>query len=280
LKKSFTRDNKLGLRSKKMKGNRNEIGNEAIISSDEIKLILDRYRIGKKPLAKLLGWGETTIIRYMEGDIPTNEYSNKLKTILEDPEFYYDLLCKRKDCLTGVAFKKSKKAVLSRIMATKIYAAAYYIVNRSNAEICASYVQFLLYYAQVFSLALFDRELFQEECGVNNEHMPYLKLYEAMKRNGIHTLEGGEEFLTSEEMALVDAVMDSFMWYGPKALLAMTNVEKSMIKISRDKFNNKIIAKDTLKAYFKDILDQYQIRSIKEIYKYPDQRIIDIKEMN
>jgi hypothetical protein len=62
-----------------MKGNRVEIGNEAIITADEIKLILDRYRIGKKPLAKLLGWGETTIIRYMEGDIPTNEYSNKLR---------------------------------------------------------------------------------------------------------------------------------------------------------------------------------------------------------
>ena len=59
-----------------MSNNRIEMDMEAIISSEEIKLILDRYRIGKKPLAKLLGWGETTIIRYMEGDVPTNEYSN------------------------------------------------------------------------------------------------------------------------------------------------------------------------------------------------------------
>lgn len=262
-----------------MKGNRVEIGNEAIISADEIKLILDRYRIGKKPLAKLLGWGETTIIRYMEGDIPTNEYSNKLKAILDDPEFYYDLLCRRKDCLTGVAFKKSKKAVMSKIMASKIYAVAYYIVNRCNAEICPSYIQFLLYYSQAFSLALFDKELFQEESGVNNEHMPYIKLYEGMKRCGIHTLEGGEEYLTPEEINLVDAVMDAFTWYGPRALIAMTTYEKSLMKISRDKYNNKIVAKDTIKAYFKEILEQYHIKGLRDIGRYPDQRMLDIKEL-
>ncbi len=262
-----------------MKVNRNETDIGTIITVDEIKLILDCYRIGKKPLAKLLGWGETTIIRYIEGDIPTNEYSIKLKAILEDPEFYYDLLCRRKECLTGVAFKKSKKAVMEKILSSKIYAVAYHIVNRCNAEICPTYIQFLLYYAQVFSLALYEKELFQEECGVNNEHMPFLKLYEGMKRCGIHILESGEEFLTPEEIELVDAVMDAFTWYGPKALHAMTSYEKSMLKISRDKYNNKIISKETLKAYFKDILEHYQIKNCKEIGKYPDHRFLDIKEL-
>lgn len=262
-----------------MKSNRNEIDSEAIISTDEIKLILDRYRIGKKPLAKLLGWGETTIIRYMEGDIPTNEYSNKLRAILDDPEYYNDLLCKRSDCLTGVAFKKSKKAVMSKIMASKIYAVAYYVVNKSCADICPSFIQYILYYSQVFSLALFDKELFQEDCGVNSMHKPYLKLYEGMMRSGIHSLEGGEEYLNVEEMELIDSVMDGFLWYGPKALYAMTVYEKSMTKISRDKYNNKIVSKDSLKAYFKDIVEQFHIKSVKDIYKYPDQRILDIRDL-
>ena len=253
---------------------------DVIITTDEIKLILDRYRIGKKPLAKLLGWGETTIIRYMEGDIPTNEYSNKLKTILDDPEYYFDLLSKRKECLTGVAYKKSKKAVLSKIMASKIYAAAYYIVNRTSAEICASYIQFLLYYIQAFSLVLYDKEMFQEECIVNNEHMPYLKLFEGMKRCGIHILDMGEDFLEPEEMQLVDAVFDSFSWYGPKALQSLMNYEKSMIKISRDKYNNKIIAKDTLKYYFNEICEEYNISSLKDISRYPDKRLMEIREAN
>lgn len=263
-----------------MKGNRNEMVNKGIISTDEIKLILDRYRIGKKPLAKLLGWGETTIIRYMEGDIPTNEYSNKLRTILEDPEYYYDLLLKRMDCLTGVAFKKSKKAVLSKIMASKIYSVAYYIVNQSNAEVCASYLQFLLYYIQAFSLALYDREMFQEECGINNDHMPFLKLYEGMKRCGIHILELGEDLLTTEEKELINSVCDSFFWYGPKALQALTTYEKSIIKISRDKYNNKIIAKDTLKTFFKEVLEQYHITNLKQIVTYPEKRLLEIKELS
>jgi hypothetical protein len=125
---------------------------------------------------------------------------------------------------------------------------------------------------------LYDKELFQEECVVNNEHTPFIKLYEGMKRCGIHTLEGGEEYLSPEEIDLVDAVMDAFNWYGPRALIAMTTYEKSMMKISRDKYNNKIIAKDTLKANFKDILEQYQIKGLRDIGRYPDQRILDIKE--
>lgn len=261
-----------------MKGNRIEMVNDAIISADEIKLILDRYRIGKKPLAKLLGWGETTIIRYMEGDIPTNEYSNKLKAILDDPEFYYDLLCRKKECLTGVAFKKSKKAVMSKIMSSKIYAVAYFIVNKCNAEICPSYIQYLLYYAQAFSLAFYDKELFQEECCINNEHIPYLKLYEGMKRCGIHILDDGEEYLKPEEIEIVEGVMNAFAWYGPRTLSTMTSYEKSSSKISRDKYNNKVIAKETIKAYFKEVLEQYQIRSIQEIGKYPDQRLLEIKD--
>jgi len=260
-----------------MNSNRIDLDNDEIITVDEIKQILDTYRIGKKPLAKLLGWGETTIIRYIEGDIPTKEYSNKLKTILYDPEYYYNLLCKKKDCLTNVAYKKSKKAVLTKIMTSKIYAAAYHMVNKRDAEVCARYIQYMLYYAQAFSLALYERELFSEDYGVNNENVPYLKLYEGMRRCGIHTLEGSDEFLTAEEKELIDVVMDYFSWYGLKALSALTSFERANMKISRDKFNNRIISKDVIKAYFTDIINKYHIKSIKDIYKYPDQKIMEIK---
>ncbi len=261
-----------------MKANRVEVDMEAIISADEIKVILDRYRIGKKPLAKLLGWGETTIIRYMEGDIPTNEYSNKLKAILEDPEFYYDLLCKRKECLTGVAFKKSKKAVMSNILASKIYAIAYYIVNKCNANITADYIQYLLFYTQAFSLVLCNKELFEDDIRVNDKNIPYPKLYEGMKRCGIHTLEDHEIYLNTDEARLIDAIMDSFLWYGPKALKAMLELDESLIKKSYDLYGNRIIAKEELKNYFLMLLYRYDIKDIKDIYKYPDRYVLGIRE--
>lgn len=259
---------------------RYNLENEGVITSEEISLILENYRIGKKPLAKLLGWGETTIIRYIEGDIPTSEYSTKLKALLNNPEYYYELLLKRKDCLTNVAFKKSRKAVISQIMASKIYAASYYIINKSDAEICPSYIQYLLYYIQAFSLALYDREIFREEYGINKEKMPYLKLYKAMKRCGINTLEFEEEFLTDEERELIDAVYEAFSWYGPKAMEALLSIEKPELKISRDKSNNKIISKDTIKLYFKELCEQYEITGLDDINKYPDQCIYEIRGMN
>ncbi len=256
---------------------RYEVENDEIITSDEIIQILEKYRIGKKPLAKLLGWGETTIIRYIEGDIPTKEYSIKLRTLLDNPEFYYDLLVKRQDCLTNVAFKKSKKAALSKIMISKICAAAYHIINKIDAEICPSYIQYLLYYIQAFSLALYDIPMFQEDYEINNRQMPYLKLYNTMKRCGIHTLEVGEEFTTDEEKKLIDAVFNAFSWYGPRALREMINHEKSGMKISRDKQNNKIYSKESIKRYFKEICEKYEIREHGDISRYPDQLFYEIR---
>lgn len=263
-----------------MISNRYALVNEGVITSDEIRQILERYRIGKKPLAKLLGWGETTIIRYMEGDIPTNEYSAKLKCLLDNPDYYYELLVKREECLTNVAFKKSKNAVLTQITASRIFTVAYYIINKCNAEMCASYIQYLLYYIQVFSLALYDKEIFKEDYSINNEQMPYLKVYQSMKRCGIHTLSVVDEFLDKEEIELIDAIYDALSWYGPKALSTMTTSEKAMLKISRNKCNHKIISKDTLKLYFKEICEKYKINNIEDISHYIDQRIFELREMN
>lgn len=253
--------------------------NETIISAEEIKLILDRYRIGKKPLAKLLGWGETTIIRYMEGDVPTTEYSNKLRSILEDPKYYYELLMKKQGCLTEVAFRKSKKAVVSKIMSSKLFISAYYIVSRSNADICAGYIQYILYYVQAFSFAFYDKEIFEEDCILNSEHMPYIKLYDKMKRSGIYLLDIGDGLLTQEEQRLIDTVYDVFTWYGPKALQLLGISEKSQMKIARDKYNNRIILKDSMKRYFKDICEQYHIEQLKDISKYPERKLNEIKNL-
>ena len=47
---------------------------EGLISQEEIDLILTKYDVGKRPLSLLLGWGEGTVTRYLDGDIPTKQY--------------------------------------------------------------------------------------------------------------------------------------------------------------------------------------------------------------
>ena len=65
---------------------------ENIITTKEINEILNKYNIGKKPLSKLLGWGEVTLTRYLNGDVPSKVYSEQLYKVLNDKEYMNSLI--------------------------------------------------------------------------------------------------------------------------------------------------------------------------------------------
>ncbi|MFU0826404.1 MAG: Transcriptional regulator [Lachnoclostridium sp.] len=262
-----------------MEKNNLQNNSNSIVTSAEIRKILSDFRIGKKPLAKLLGWGETTIIRYIEGDIPTAEYSNKLKAIAQDPAYYYKLLLENKDNLTNVAFRKSLKAVMDKLTEKKINLVAQYLIYTCQGDLSPWYIQCLLYYSQGFSLALFDKELFEDDYGVNQENVPYYELYSSMKKHGINVFEVPEVRFTKDEIALLRKIIDAFCWYGPKALKAMTLAERLNFKISRDKEGRKIISKEHIKNYFKGLLTQYDIKSVNDIHNYPDRKFLECKSL-
>lgn len=260
--------------------NMNNKRNNTTITSEEIISILRRYNIGKKPLARLLGWGETTILRYIEGDIPTCEYSKKLRAILEDPEYYYEILEHNQDLITGVAYRKSREAVLGTILSSKINEVSYYIMNMSKWGISSKYLQSILYYSQVFSLVLYNKELFPDDCMVNDEYIPYEKQYKRMERNGSYIIHCNYITLSPAEKALIEEVYEAFSWYGPRALHEMAICDKTGMKISRDQSNKRIVTKDNLKEYFKEVLKRYKITSINEIKRYPRLRLKEISERN
>lgn len=248
-----------------------------IVTAKEIQTILKDFRIGKKPLAKLLGWGETTIIRYIEGDIPTAEYSNKLKNIVEDPIYYYELLLENKDNLTNVAYRKTMQAVLEKMTDRKINLIAQYMIYYTQGDLSPGYTQWLLYYAQGFSMALFDKELFEEDYYVNSENAPFIRLYNSMKKHGVNLFEVPLNRLTENEKSLINKILDTFSWYGPKTLKALSAFEKSNYRVSRDKEGRRIISKDLIKSQFKDIIALYGIKGLNDIHKYPDSRFFDLK---
>ena len=53
---------------------------EGIITIDEIKKLMGLYHIGKAPLSLALGFGEVTIGRYLEGQVPSKRYSDIMRT--------------------------------------------------------------------------------------------------------------------------------------------------------------------------------------------------------
>ena len=81
-----------------------------LITISEIKDLLQKYNIGKKPLSKLLGWGEITLSRYIDGQIPTKIYSDKLQS-LKDPIVFYKLLEENKDKITEDAYRNALKKI-------------------------------------------------------------------------------------------------------------------------------------------------------------------------
>ena len=45
-----------------------------LITISDIKKILEKYNVEKRPLSKLLGFGELTITRYIDGQLPSAKY--------------------------------------------------------------------------------------------------------------------------------------------------------------------------------------------------------------
>ncbi|MDO5294674.1 MAG: hypothetical protein Q4F05_18210 [bacterium] len=249
------------------------------ITIEQIYTILNNYRIGKKPLAKLLGWGETTIIRYVEGDSPTNEYSDKLRMILENPGYFYEILTRNKANITQVAYKKCSKAVLKQMLQSRISVISQYVINKRSGQISLLELETYLYYIQAFHLALYNRPLFEDDYIINDSQMPYERVYQDYMTRKMQVLALEEDILTRPEKEFIDYVLQAFDWYGPAMLKSLVGYEKVMLRISRDSMNRKIINKETIKMHFIDVITLYKINSEEDIHNYPDQRFMEIKEL-
>ncbi len=248
----------------------------SLITSEEILALLEEYKIGRKPLAKVLGWGETTIMRYLKGDTPTPEYSDKLRRIAADPAYYYKILSANADKLTDVAYKKSLASLSAKMTSSRILAAAQYVINRSGGDISAKRVQAILYYSQAFSLAIHDRELFSEEFMVSKVLMPYPDVYNSMRQNGTRIIELPKNSISEDDRTVIDSIYNALDWYGPEAIRIITTRERSFLYKSRTSPAQKYISKEALRQYFITISKKYNVTKPAEINSYFNQRLKEI----
>ena len=87
---------------------RNENG---LVPLDVVRAIPKKYDIGQRPLSLLLGWDEQTFTRYYDGDVPSRQYSDMLRRIYNEPEYYSELLEANKGSLkSSLAYSKSRQA--------------------------------------------------------------------------------------------------------------------------------------------------------------------------
>ncbi len=141
----------------------------SVVSPEDIRTIPERYAIGKRPLSLLLGWGELTYTRLLDGNTPTPQHAAELRRLLDDPAAYARLLETGRSRITDMAYARSFRAVDQLLAAeggafaaTKIFAVADRLCTLAEGDLTPSALQRLVYYSQGICFAKLGSALFAE----------------------------------------------------------------------------------------------------------------------
>lgn len=257
---------------------------EDLITVPEMEFILEKYNIGKRPLSLLLGWGELTLTRYLDGDIPTRQYSETLRKILNEPDYMKELLERNKESLTDIAYKRCSDALenvednepLGFSSPNKIdHVVKYLLVSCSDITPLA--LQKLLYYAQAFFKTFTGEYLFSNDCEAWVHGPVYEDVYRKYKNYGCAPIGNvGNEWidieLTRLEKELLDSIVRNFGCYSGKILEKMTHIETpwsyTRMGLGENENSNRIIEKELIEKYFNDIKLKYDMINISDIKDY------------
>lgn len=254
---------------------------ENLITIEEIDNILEKYSIGKRPLSLLLGWGEVTLTRYLDGDIPTKQYSDVLKRLIVDSDFMYTLLEQNKDNISNRTYVNCKDAV-DRILKpicnepkSKIDSIVKYIIKLSN-DITPLALQKLLYYSQGFYKAFYGEYLFDNDCEAWVHGPVYRSIYYDYMTYGynqINSISENNKFkLCENEEELLDSIITYFGCYSGKILERMTHKEcpwmETRMGLAENIACDRIISRELIGNYFISIKDKYEMLNICDIKDY------------
>jgi putative prophage ps3 protein 01 len=256
---------------------------EGIISIDDIEKLMKIYKLGKAPLSLALGFGEVTITRYLEGQIPSKEYSDIMRMALTSPAYMKELLENNKSRIAHTAYNKAMTAAvqmetLFSVSEKMLRVIAY--VFKSLEEVTPLMLQKLLYIIQGVFMALYKRPIFEEECMAWMHGPVYPEVYELFrdfKYNPIDdarfaVFEGTADALTDEERNVIDLVVNTFGNYSGKVLEKITHNEEPW-KLARKGYSDNIpsnepISKESMKVYYEKVHREYGIDSEEGMKRY------------
>lgn len=248
-----------------------------IISLEKVKQIPEMYNIGKRPLSLILGWGEQTFTRYLDGYLPSQQYSKILEKIYEDPYAFLTILEANKEQISKVAYDKSRKATecLMYRDSISIDAVANYILCQCN-DITPLALQKALYYAQGFYFAFFNGFLLKENCEAW-AHGPVYRciynLYSNYKYDAIDNIVPVDmNLFTPNQKLILDSVIKYFCCYSGKVLEDFTHKEmpwsKTRGNLPNSAASKKVIEKTLICEYFKDVKKKYNMLTPNDISAY------------
>lgn len=254
-----------------------------LITVQEIQDIFKKYEIGARPLAKLMGFGEVTINRYVAGQLPSKNHSEQLLEVLASHREMEKRLNEHGGELTLVAYKKCRDA-LDRLKnlygSDKIDVVTRYFLNRA-CDITPMALQKLLYYAQAFFKPIFGTELFCDRCQAWTFGPVYPDVYYKYRGYGYDPIEkplqnSSEDVgkLTTREIEFLDSIITAFGCYSGKTLSRITHAERPWILARGDLLpgdrSTTELNKDVIYDYFSEVVEEYHIVNPCDIKKYSD----------
>lgn len=247
---------------------------EGLVSIEDIEKIMKIYKIGKAPLSLALGFGEVTIPRYLEGQVPSKEYSDIVRSALASPAYMKRKLTENRGKITDAAYKKAMEAADSLeslfSVSEKMLRVIAYVFEKLE-EVTPLMLQKLLYFVQGIYSALCGRPIFVEDCRAWIHGPVYPEVYDLFrdfKYNPIDDarfalLEGTIDTLTDEEKKVIDLVVNTFGMYGGKVLERITHNEDPW-KESRKGYGDSIpsselLPKERIMKYYMMVNRKYNI---------------------
>ena len=247
---------------------------EGVVSIEDIEKLMKIYKIGKAPLSLALGFGEVTIPRYLEGQIPSKEYSDVVKAALASPAYMKRKLIENRDKLTEAAYKKAMASAdnIESLFSVsdKMLRVIAYIFERLE-EVTPLMLQKLLYFVQGVYSAIYGKPVFSEDCRAWIHGPVYPEVYDLFrdfKYNPIDDarfalLGGTEDALTDDEKRVVDLVVNTFGMYGGKVLEKITHNETPWREARKgygDSIpSSELLQKDRIMKYYIAVNQKYGI---------------------
>ncbi|MBR5177703.1 MAG: hypothetical protein IKW90_02735 [Lachnospiraceae bacterium] len=264
------------------------------ITKEQLADLIKKYKIGKKPLSKLLGWGETTVLLYSAMDVvPDNEYTERLYQLYIDKGQYLEVLLQNRSNITDIAFRKSLRAIHEPIFENKILVTAQYIIDINKRAISQARLDVILMWSQIMSLYLLDKPIFEDiyQPSKGNGNSPYRIVAEKYKEKHFFSLSEDhvveemkdnlyEAFKTKLEPVLTDKVKeivthisDMFAWYGEKAFLSILASERFRLCGPPDSKIRRSASNDMLKKVYSDVFEQAKVKKLTDLDSFISKRI-------
>lgn len=254
--------------------------NNDIITIEEIKEILDKYKISKRELPHVLELGELTITRYLDGYVPTKKISDLLKNVLNCPEEYKKYLDKNKDKLSHNVYMKTSNKLDSILgigqYDEKLEECAEYIIC-NNFETSNLVLNKILFYFDVFYRLFNSKKIFEAQVKAWEHGPVYGRIYYEYKKFGSDpiTKDEIEIHLSKNEKDLLDEIIKCFGLYSGNVLSYFTH-HSGPWKTSKEK-GDEIIDSSLIDEFANELKVKYNINNISDISNYSESMFNEYK---